>query len=173
LNIIGEKVLLRAIEITDKDVLLSIINDSETEHSLGGWSFPVSSLSQEEWIKTQKQNTHILRCMIDDIDQKKAIGTVILSNIDYKNGNAEIHIKLLKDIRGKGFGSDAIRTLVQYSFNELRLNCVYAHVNVYNEQSLNLFKKCGFFEEGVLKSRIFKKGAYHDVMILSVIKEVY
>jgi RimJ/RimL family protein N-acetyltransferase len=171
LNIIGEKVLLRAIEVSDKDTLLDIINDSETEHSLGGWSFPVSKLSQEEWIKNQKQNQHILRCMISEKEQNKIVGTVILSDIDYKNGTAEIHIKLVKDIRGKGYGHDTVKTLVNYAIDELRLNCVYAHVNNYNTPSLNLFKKCGFVQEGILRSRVFKKGEYHDVVVLSKLKE--
>lgn len=172
MNIIGEKVFLRAIELSDKDVLLGIMNDSETEYSLGGWSFPVSSLNQEEWIKAQKQNAHTLRCMINDKEQNKIAGTAILSDIEYKNGTAEIHIKLVRDVRGKGYGFDTVKTLVQYAFNELRLNCVYAHINIYNIPSLNLFEKCGFVQEGVLRSRVFKKGEYHDVIILSIIKEV-
>ena len=171
MNIIGEKVLLRAIEISDKETLLNIINDSETENSLGGWSFPISNFNQEEWIKTQKSNTGILRCMIDDKKDKQILGTAILSEIDYKNGNAEIHIKLTGDVRGKGYGADTINTLVSYAFNELRLKCVYAHINAYNTASQKLFEKCNFVMEGVLRNRIFKKGKYHDVLILSIINE--
>lgn len=171
MNIIGEKVLLRAIEISDKEVLLDIINDTETEHSLGGWSFPVSNLNQEEWIKAQKPNSKILRCMVNDKIDNKTVGTAILSDIDYKNGNAEIHIKLLRDVRGKGYGADTVNTLVKYAFNELRLNCVYAHVNTYNIPSQKLFEKCSFIKDGVLRSRIYKKGEYHDVIILSIINE--
>ncbi|MED4694895.1 GNAT family N-acetyltransferase [Peribacillus frigoritolerans] len=172
MNVIGEKVLLRAIEISDKEVLLEIINDSHTEYALGGWSFPVSSLNQEEWIKDQKPNADILRCMIIDKKDNKTLGTVILSDIDYKNGNAEIHIKLLRGVRGNGYGFDTINTIVKYTFNELRLHCVYAHINGYNIPSQKLFEKCGFKKEGLLKSRIFKKGEYHDVIILSIINEL-
>lgn len=171
MNIIGEKIYLRAVEITDKEVLLNIINDSETEHSLGGWSFPISSLNQEDWIKAQKPDTQNLRCMINDKIDYETMGTVILSDIDYKNGNAEIHIKLLKNGRGKGYGADTISTLVNYAFNELRLNCIFAHVNSYNIPSRKLFEKCGFIMEGNLRGRIFKQGEYHDVIILSVINE--
>jgi RimJ/RimL family protein N-acetyltransferase len=172
MNIFGEMVLLRAIELSDKDVLLDIINDSDTEFSLGGWSFPVSSLNQEEWIKALRPNNNILRCMIIDRELGTPVGTAILSDIDYKNGNGEIHIKLARDVRGRGYGTDTVRTLVNYAFNELRLNCVYAHVNAYNTPSQKLFEKCGFIKEGILRSRIFKKGDYHDVMVLSIVKEV-
>lgn len=172
MNIIGEKVLLRAIEITDKDVLLDIINDGETEHSLGGWSFPISSSTQEEWIKSQRTKLDTLRCMVSDKESQQTLGTAILSNIDYKNGNAEIHIKLISGARGSGYGTDTINTLVRYALDELRLVCVYAHVNDYNYASQMLFEKCGFVKEGILRKRIFKKGEFHDVITFSIIKEV-
>ncbi|UJF26178.1 GNAT family N-acetyltransferase [Planococcus sp. 107-1] len=171
MNITGEKVLLRAIEISDKETLLKIINDSETENSLGGWSFPVSSFNQEDWIKNQKPNIGVLRCMIDDKKTKQVLGTAILSDIDYKNGNAEIHIKLTEDARGKGYGADTIKTLVEYAFNELRLKCVFASINAYNTPSQKLFEKCNFILEGRLRNRIFKKGNYHDVLVLSILNE--
>lgn len=171
MNIKGEKVLLRAIEMSDKDVLLDIINDSETEYSLGGWSFPTSSITQEEWIKAQKPNANILRCMVSDKKDNETLGTAILSNIDYKNGTAEIHIKLISDARGRGYGADTINTLIKYALEELRLVCVYAHVNAYNIASQKLFERCGFVKEGVLRKRIYKKGKYHDVISFSIIKE--
>jgi RimJ/RimL family protein N-acetyltransferase len=169
MNIIGDKILLRAIELSDRDILLSIINDGDTEFSLGGWSFPVSHLNQEEWIRNLKYNEMIMRCMIDDKKTKRTVGTVILSEIDYKNGNAEIHIKLIKEARGQGYGTDTIKTVVKYAFEELRLNCIYAQINEYNIASLNLFRKCGFEKEGVLRRRIFKNGRFHDVVSMSII----
>ena len=171
MNIAGEKIILRAIEISDKEILLDIINDSETENSLGGWSFPVSAYSQEEWIRKQQPNSEVLRCMIVDKNEKHAVGTAILSEIDYKNGNAEIHIKLTGEVRRKGYGADTIYTLVNYAFKELRLKCIFAHINEYNTASQKLFTKCNFEQEGVLRKRIFKKGNYHDVIVYSIINE--
>lgn len=170
MNIVGERIYLRAIELSDKEVLLNIINDEETEHELGGWSFPISNLSQEEWIKSLKHNDKTLRCMIVIKDDDRAIGTVILSDIDYKNGTAEIHIKLGKQIRSKGYGTETINLVGRYAFNELRLNCIYAHVNSYNDKSQKLFEKCGFEREGILRNRIFKKGTYHNVYSYSLLK---
>lgn len=170
MNIYGERIFLRAIEASDKEVLLDIINDEITEHSLGGWSFPISDLNQEEWIKSLKPNEKILRCMIVSKDEERAIGTVILSDIDYKNGTTEIHIKMHNNTRSKGYGTETINTVVNYAFNELRLNCIYAHINSYNEKSHKLFEKCGFTKEGILRDRIFKRGKYHNVYIYSLLQ---
>jgi RimJ/RimL family protein N-acetyltransferase len=168
-NIIGEKVILRAIEISDNKFLLDIINDGEAEHLLGGWSFPVSSLCQEEWIRSLTPSNNILRCVAEAKQEKIVLGTVILSDIDYKNGTAELHIKLSKDTRRKGYGTDITRTVVNYSFNELRLHCIYARINDYNKASQKLFERCGFEKEGIMRARIYKNGDYHDIFSYSIL----
>lgn len=169
MNIYGEKVLLRAIEPSDNKLLLDLINDPNTEKMLGGSSFPVSEVEQAKWICDQMGRQDVLRCIIvDRAAIEKCIGTIILSDIDRKNGNAQVHLKLLQAGRGKGYGTDALKAVVNYAFHQLRLHCVYAHVLDYNVPSQKLFQKCGFQREGVLKSRIFKDGAYIDLISYSV-----
>jgi len=168
MNIQGKNVILRAIEQKDNDILLKMINDGEMEYMLGGWSFPVSQKNQENWTDALQNERNTLRCVIDV--HGEAIGVVMLTDLDYKNGNAEIHIKIANEnSRGKGFGTDAIETVVEYAFSELRLKCVYARVSEHNEASLKLFKKCGFEVEGLMKCRLYKKGKYLNVVSLSKI----
>ena len=172
MNIIGNKVVLRAIEPGDKDLFLEIINDPETEKMIGGLSFPVSSLEQEQWIKNQVGNKAILRCVIAKREEpEKGIGTIILSDIDYKNGVAQVHIKLSPiKARGQGLGTDALMTISDYAFDELRLNSLYADVLAYNVISHKLFLKCGFKRDGVLRQRVFKDGNYIDVYSYSLVR---
>ncbi len=172
MNIIGENVVLRAIEERDRDMFLDLINDPETEKMIGGKSFPVSSIEQEQWIHDQAGNKTNLRCVVAEKGkEEKGIGTVILSDLDYRNGTAQVHIKMIKgDGRGKGFGTNALNTLVEYAFSELRLNCLYAEVLSYNQISQKLFKKCGFHKDGVLRSRVYKDNDYVDVIAYSILK---
>ncbi len=174
MNIIGEKIILRAICNKDSQLLLDLINDPDTEKMLGGYSFPVSAEGQEKWIANLSNRADLLRCIVAcKGDENTGLGTVILSDIDYKNGTAQIHIKLAKDIgRGKGYGTDAVNTMVNYAFNELRLNCIYADVLEYNTPSQNLFKKCGFQQDGVLRARVYKNGNYINVISFSRINRL-
>ena len=48
--------------------------------------------------------------------------------MDERNGMAEIYIKLLKMVRGKGYGADSVNALVRYAFCELQLNCIRANI---------------------------------------------
>ena len=49
MNIHGEKVILRAMEPEDMDLLLKGINDPEVERLTVGWSYPVSKAQQSKW----------------------------------------------------------------------------------------------------------------------------
>lgn len=165
----GEKVLLRAVEMTDAGILRQMMNDEDIERMMWGYSFPVSEHQQINWIGNIPNEKNVFRAIID-IDGA-AIGTIILSDIDMKNGIAEIHIKLANSCeRGKGYGTDAVSALVAYSFNTLRLNCVYCRINEDNIASQRMFKKCGFTLEGRLRSRVFRDGKYYDFYEYSILK---
>lgn len=172
MNISGENIILRAIEESDIHLLWELVNDEDTEYMLGGWSFPVSSQKQAEWISKLGEDLNTLRCIIETKKESIPIGTIILSDIDYKNGNAEIHLKISNNgYRGKGFGTDAIKTMVRYAFSELRLNCIYSKVSEHNEASKNLFKRCGFIQEGQLRNRLYKRGHFIDIAVFSILNE--
>lgn len=171
MNIYGERVLLRAIEREDNALLLRLINDPDTELMLGGSSFPVSSHAQEIWTEQQKSAANTLRCIVARKEQPEiGLGTVILSNIDQKNGTAQIHLKLDEPARGKGYGTDAVNTLTAYAFDQLRLQCLYADIVSYNTASERLFQKCGYRLDGVLRARVFKNGGYVDLKSYSRLK---
>ncbi len=174
MNIYGEKVILRAIEAEDNDMLLSLVNDPETEKNLGGASFPTSSTTQKRWFESQTQNDSVLRCVIAKKDDPKTgLGTVILSGIDRRNGVATVHIKLCENARGQGLGTDSVKAVVKYAFYEQRLNCVNSAVIEYNLASQKMFEKCGFKKDGVLRQRVYKNGKYYDMHSFSVLKDEY
>lgn len=172
MNILGDRVALRAISMEDATLLMELMNDPDTEKMLGGSSFPVSLESQQKWIASQIDRKDILRCIVTPVETGEGIGTVILSDIDSKNGVAQIHIKMDKQRgRGKGYGTDALNAIVNYAFDEMRLNCVYADVLEYNTISQKMFEKCGFHRDGILRSRVFKGGSYINVVSYSRLKE--
>lgn len=166
--IYGEKIVLRAVEETDNPMLLSLINDPDTEMMIGGSSWPVSKIEQLKWFENQERRRDVFRCIVALQDNGEAIGTLILSDIDQKNATGHIHIKMSRNGgRGKGYGTDAVNTIVRYAFEELRLNCIYANILVYNKVSIKLFERCGFKRDGVLRQRVYKQGRFVDMLAYS------
>ena len=111
----------------------------------------------------------LFRSIIVEKDTDNPVGTIILSDIDSKNGVAQVHIKILNEFRGKGFGTDSLNVIVQFAFFELRLNCLYAEILSYNSASVGMFEKCGFRKEGMLRERIYKNGQYCDILTYSLL----
>lgn len=170
MNINGEKIVLRAVEPEDNDVLLEILNNPEAEKNLGGYSYPASKVSQQKWLDSLNSTYTTIRCIFaDKSDLSKVLGTVIRSDINRKDGNVEIYIKLSSEGHGKGYGIDAIRAVVTYAFAEQRLNCVFAKVLDYNDASKRLFEKFGFSQEGLLRQRVYKNNRYVDVVNYSIL----
>ena len=165
----GMNVVLRPIELEDAEFLRCMINDPKMEAFVVGYSFPVSKVDQVEWIKNLGNRKNEFRAIIDV--KGTAIGTVMLTDIDFKNGTAEIHIKIAdKQNRGCGYGKDVVQCLTNYAFEELRLNCLYCSIREDNIASQRLFESCGYEYEGILRSRMFKSGKHFDLKSYSIVR---
>ena len=168
--LIDELVTLRGIEKEDASVLHEMINDPEMESQVVGWSFPVSMEQQLAWINNLQTDKNI-RYAVDA--GNGIVGTAIISSIDYKNGTANLNIKIAKDQRGHGYASHAVKLMIGYCFNELNLHCITANVIEDNESSRKLWEKFGFVADGVLRSRVYKMGKYKDIIAYSLLREEY
>lgn len=72
--------------------------------------------------------------------------------------------------RGKGYGSEAVRLLVDHLFRTLSVERVGATCDVENVPSYRLLEGLGFRREGTLKSALFHHGRWHDVHVYGVIR---
>lgn len=172
MNIYGEKVLLRAMEPEDMEMLRETINDPEIEHMVGGWSFPVSKHEQMQWYERASADKRNVRFIIEVIETGEAIGMISLTEIDWKNRSAVTAIKLKGEAPKKqGYATDAMFTLMQFSFEELQLSRLSCEVVAYNHASMKLHQKCGAQQEGLKRSAVYKNGAYHDVICYGVLYE--
>lgn len=171
MNIVTEEITLRAIEQDDMQLLKDLINDPEIETMVVGWSFPVSTNQQINWINNLSVDNRNVRYIVD-VQEIGAVGLVSLTDIDFKNQTATINIKLRKEnnIRQQGTGYKAISMLIDYGFNQLNLNCLVVNILSYNIASQKLFEKCGFVLEGTLRNRVFKNGTYQDLLSYSLLR---
>lgn len=162
-----EDIVLRAIEMEDWEILKSLINSPEVESSVVGWSKPVSTHEQQQWINHLSQDKNI-RYMISY--KSETVGMACISSVDHKNSVANLNIKLLPEKRKLGIGAKVISLMCQYCFNELNIECITANILENNVGSRKLFTKCGFTQEGVLRHRVYKHGAYQNLVVYSLLR---
>lgn len=171
----GKKVVLRAVEEEDIEMLREMTNNPDFEKMILGWSFPVSKKQQREWFENCKNQSSSVRYTIAIKEDRQAVGRIGLSDIDWKNGVASVSgICIAKsEMRKRGLATDAWMTLLRYAFEELRLNRVNASVLVFNKASLRACEKSGFKVEGQRRQAFYKNGEYIDVVMLGCLKSDY
>lgn len=145
----GNKVLLRAIEPHDLDIIYKWENNSSV-WQLSNTLAPFSRYVIKEFI----DNSHLdifqtkqLRLMIERIDTKtpETIGTIDLFDFDPMHKRAGVGILIAdENKRGKGYASDALDVLIKYSFTTLQLHQLFCNITSDNTDSINLFQKKGF-----------------------------
>jgi len=70
----------------------------------------------------------------------------------------------------QGHGTDAVRLLLRYGFNELNLNRICLHVYSFNTRAIRCYEKAGFVLEGRLRQDVFHHGEYADALVMSVLR---
>lgn len=102
------------------------------------------------------------------------IGITSLINIDYKNRNAECIIDIgKKGCWGKGYGSEALKLLLDYAFYEMNLHRVSLKVFSFNQRAIHLYQKMGFQHEGNSRQGLFREGEWHDIIHMGILQNEY
>lgn len=101
------------------------------------------------------------------------VGSFNLNSIDEKNGTFSIGMQIGRDHRGKGYGTSAMTILLDYAFNERRLNKFNVSVIEGNIGSATMMRKLGCQEEGVRRQVIYTEGSYKDEILFGLTREEF
>ena len=173
MNIYGKKVILRAMELSDCEMIRGMFNDAQMENLVVGWAFPVSQYAQEKWLEKHYGDQSSFRFVIET-EEDGAVGIATLTDIDWKNRRATHGIKLSsKERRTKGIGTDAVMAIMRYAFDELGLHRLDGSWFETNAASIGLYKKCGWREEGVRREYVYKKGEFRDLTVVGILASDY
>lgn len=103
---------------------------------------------------------------------KKPIGIIELSLIDWINGWANVGISIGEPAYwNKNIATESTELLIQYAFNELNLNKLQAGTAIENIGSWNVAEKIGFLIEGIKKHEMYVDGKYVDEKTYGLLKE--
>lgn len=111
-----------------------------------------------------------LRTLSDDI----VIGFVVLFNIKWSNQSAVMAIGIGdKAYRGKGYGQDALKLLLNYGFNELNLHRIGLTVMSYNTSAIKAYERVGFVLEGTQRQAIQRQGKRYDLLTFGILRDEF
>ncbi len=99
------------------------------------------------------------------------IGTTGFHEIDWRNRHGEFGIVIgAKEFWNRGFGADAVRTLVGFGFGELNLERIMLRVYDDNLRAIRCYEKAGFTLEGRLRRDRYHNGRYSDTLLMGVLR---
>lgn len=98
------------------------------------------------------------------------IGSISLWAINWYHQRSGVGIWLLPQYWEQGLGSKTILLIKNIAFNHLNLNRLEAHIATQNERSINMFKKCDFVAEGILKKYLRIDGKFQDAVLVACFK---
>ncbi|MBO8139736.1 MAG: GNAT family N-acetyltransferase [Thermosipho sp. (in: Bacteria)] len=173
MKLVGEKVLLRPIEVEDAKRFVELINDEEVRQYLA-LVFPINKYMEENWLKNDANNFNTVTLGIEVKDKNLLVGSTGLNNIDWINRQAEFGIGIFdKNYWNKGLGTEATKLVLKYAFEYLNLNRVYLKTYEYNKRAIRVYEKCGFLLEGKERQAKYLKGKYWDLVRMSILAEDY
>jgi len=133
---------------------------------------PQSNASFSSFTEAGDDNSYYfhLRTLSDDT----VIGFVVLFNLKWSNRTADMAIGIGdKAYRGKGYGQDALKLILNYAFNELNLHRVSLTVMSYNDAAIKAYERVGFVLEGTQRQAVLRQGKRYDMLMYGILRDEF
>jgi RimJ/RimL family protein N-acetyltransferase len=168
----GERVVLRPIQRGDLPRLWELVSDFEVAVLGNPGPIVPHSLAESEANFDQElaQPRKDRAYFAIDLDGE-LIGEAGLHQISHFNRSCELGIGIGREYWGKGFGQDAVRTLVDYAFEHLNMNRVGLYTLAEDPRAVGAYRKAGFVEEGRIRQHAWVRGRYEDELVMSVLRQ--
>jgi ribosomal-protein-alanine N-acetyltransferase len=99
------------------------------------------------------------------------IGSAGLRDIDPEHLQAELGFWIGREWWGQGYAREAADAVIQFGFEWLGLNRIYAHHMARNPAAGKVLQAAGMQQEGLMRQRVRKWGVYEDVVLYAVVRD--
>jgi hypothetical protein len=170
--IVGKKIILEGVTEKDIEQLRIWRNEPKLRKYFREYR-EINDKMQENWFSKITGDPNQVNFSIKSKDTLKLIGHCGLYYINWVSRTGEFGIYIGDDnFRNGGYGSDALRQLCRYGFEDLNLNRIWCEV-YNNNNSLDMYRHIGFIDEGKLRQNYFCDGQYWDSYILGMLRPEY
>lgn len=164
----GSLVRLRAMEPGDADAQYRWMNDLEVTTHLG-WRYPISSVAIAQRLEGAGTMTFANpRFSVERLDTGELVGYAGLRDVTPESRNGELDLVIgERSAWGQGFGTDTADTVCRFGFERMGLHRVQLWVVSTHAAAIRAYEKAGFVREGVARDRFYKRGAWHDSVLMA------
>lgn len=169
--IYGKKIYLREIVKEDINTLYDLCASENVMRYNGGQAFaPSREYMIDGFTHFTNPNKKALAIVNNDIE---IVGYVFFKASSHTIDVFTIGITIGEKYWGKGYGKEAIKILIKYLFRRKSAHKIELEVVKENINAISLYKKCGFIEEGIKRSKYYLDGKYIDTIIMGLLKSEF
>lgn len=107
-------------------------------------------------------------------NEGKVIGLFGIHHWNKYHRRAEVGYDLNRSYWGQGIASEALRAIIQFGFEQMNLNRIYAGTIADNHESVRLLEAIGFEREGTRRSFSWEDdGTFHDSAMYGLLRDEY
>ncbi len=169
-NIVGERIALGPLRRDLIPLYLRWSNDFYLQRTFGDLPKPLTLEEREARHARQATTSDAYWFNIYEIDGWLPIGRTDLFEVDFRNRSARFGIMIgEQSARGKGFGTETTRLMLDYAFTALGLHSVMLDVSEYNLAGRRAYEKAGFREIGRRRQSDLLNGHLWDLILMDCI----
>ncbi|MCL4213808.1 MAG: GNAT family N-acetyltransferase [Gemmatimonadales bacterium] len=168
----AERVALRAFRATDAPEVERLLADGAIARNTLTIPHPYPAGTAVPWIATHAEEWREGRAGTWAITRRAdgaLVGAVGL-RISAVHARAEVGYWVAVAEWGKGIATEAVRRLIAFAFDELRLHRLQAHHFVENPASGRVMARAGMRAEGTRRGAFFRDGVPHDVVEYAILR---
>ena len=163
-------VRLRPVRPDDLTKFVEWLADAEVRRWLAALDAPPTLEDEIDWYEDTRANPDNVLWSIETLDGR-LVGTVEL-RCTPRAQRAELGIAIQDKTQwNNGYGTEAVRLVVDYGFDELELNRVELTTDEENVRGRRCYEKVGFVEEGLLRQHRLIDGKFGNTIFMAMLKE--
>lgn len=175
-KLVGDRIYLSPRGASDEEIekFTDWMNDFQTTDFIGRSGQVVTFIGEKEWLENSTKNVQNRSFSIIELNHNKLIGTISLENFHWIDRSAVLGIFIGdKDFRNNGYGTEAIKLLLEYGFKYLNLHSIRLDLLSINERAHKCYLKCGFKDTGCSREAIYVNGKYYDRLHMDILENEF
>lgn len=172
-EMLSERLRLRAFTAADADAVTDLAGDRAVAATTLSIPHPYARSDAEQWIASHQEafvDGRRVSLAITLLHDEALIGAISLM-LDGNNRRAELGYWVGRPFWSQGYATEAARTMLDFGFEGLGLNRIFAHHMADNPASGRVLSHIGMEREGLLRQHILKWDEFKDVVLFGLTRE--
>lgn len=167
-----ERLILRPFTLEDASSVEILASDIEMAKTTLHIPHPFPDDLAVHWIeryneKMERGSSYSFAIVLKDSMQ--LVGCVMLF-VAHNHKRGELAYWIGKSYWDNGYATEAANKMIEFAFQQLKVNRIWAAIMKKNIASIEVMKKLGLTYEGTFREHVLKWGVYEDIDYFGIVK---